>query len=452
MLFPSIFNNVLGPVMRGPSSSHTAASLLIGKLAIQLLKEKPSSVVVRFDPKGSLASTYIGQGTAFGLAAGFLNMDATNSDMPNSEALCEAEGIEILYIIENIKDKHPNAYDIEISGSKNKIRFTALSVGGGAIKLVELNGSLIKDDFEYISPLMETKFKRKPRPKFSSLDELMKQDINQNLSDYAIEWESSVTESTKENVSARALYISKIIKESVINGLKGTEYSNRILQQQSHLFNQKPPKGELIPSTLTNNIISSVSAIMETKSSMGLIVAAPTAGSAGTIGGVILPVAESTDKSSDQIARAFLAAGMIGVFIAQHGGFAAEEGGCQYECGAASGMAAAGLVELMGGDANMAINAASMALQNTIGMVCDPVGNRVEVPCLGKNVMAAVNALTAANMTIAGYAHIVPLNEVIIAMQEVGENMDRKLKCTCLGGLSLSPTSKKLDKKINTIN
>jgi L-serine dehydratase len=206
---------------------------------------------------------------------------------------------------------------------------------------------------------------------------------------------------------------------------------------------------KLIPADLTNRIIEAVTAVMETKSSMGLIVAAPTAGSCGTLAGVLWAVAEKCGKGEDHLTRALLAAGLIGVFIAQHGGFAAEEGGCQYECGAASGMTAAALVELMEGDCLVACRAASMALQNTLGMICDPVADRVEVPCLGKNIMAALNALAAANMALAGFEQVIPLGQVIAAMHEVGSNMPHRYRCTCKGGLSITPAAQRIHGNIN---
>jgi L-serine dehydratase len=151
----------------------------------------------------------------------------------------------------------------------------------------------------------------------------------------------------------------------------------------------------------------------------------------------------------EAIAKAFLAAGLIGVFIADRYTFAAEQGGCQVECGAASAMAAAALVQLMGGNAKQAVNASSMALQNCLGMICDPVADRVEVPCLGKNIIAATNALNSANMAIAGYDAVIPFDEVIDAMKSVGDSLPRSLCCTGLGGLSQTPTSLSLLKKLN---
>ena len=145
--------------------------------------------------------------------------------------------------------------------------------------------------------------------------------------------------------------------------------------------------------------------------------------------------------SDGEIAKAMLAGGMIGVFIATHWSFAAEVGGCQAEGGSASAMSAAAMVTFMGGDAARACGAASMAMQNMLGLICDPVANRVEVPCLGKNVLAASNALSCANMAIAGFDAVIPLDETIAAAKAVAERMPREHRCTALGGLAITPTS-----------
>jgi len=138
----------------------------------------------------------------------------------------------------------------------------------------------------------------------------------------------------------------------------------------------------------------------------------------------------------------------VGVFIAARSTFAAESCGCQAECGAASGMTAAALVTLAGGTTAEALTAASLALQNTLGLVCDPVGNRVEVPCLGRNVMAAANALGCANMALAGFDAVIPLDEVLGAMDEVGRSIPRPLRCTGLGGLSVTETAKRIERDL----
>jgi len=268
------------------------------------------------------------------------------------------------------------------------------------------------------------------------------------LSNYAIDYEASVGRIQKNKILKLSQEYLKVIKDSILTGLKGTAWADRILHSQATLIAQASKKAILIPDNLTNEIISSVSAIMETKSSMGTILAAPTAGSCGTVGGVLIPVARLMKKDDKSLSRALLAAGLFGVFISDVTGFAAEEGGCQYECGAASGMAAAGLVELAGGDAVTALKAGSLALQNIIGMVCDPVADRVEVPCLGKNIMAALNALASANMALAGFDPVVPAGEAIDAMYSVGCSMPHELRCTGKGGLSITPSAKKISERL----
>jgi L-serine dehydratase len=150
----------------------------------------------------------------------------------------------------------------------------------------------------------------------------------------------------------------------------------------------------------------------------------------------------------DERARALLVAGLIGVFIARDATFAAEEGGCMAECGSGSAMAAAAIVHLAGGNTDRQMAAASTALQNCFGMICDPIANRVEAPCLGKNIMAASNALSCANMALGGYEHLIPFDEVVVAMNKVAHQIPRELRCTNLGGLSITPTADKIAKRL----
>lgn len=240
--------------------------------------------------------------------------------------------------------------------------------------------------------------------------------------------------------------ILKIMRQAVQNGLQGTFYKNRILQQQSHLMENAAAR--LLQAPLINKISQYTMAVMETKSAFGTIVAAPTAGSCAAIPGAILGSADCCGFTEEDCIKALLAAGIVGVLIAQRSTFSAEVAGCQAECGSASGMAAAAIVQLMGGSARTALQASSFALQNIFGMVCDPVANRVEVPCLGKNILAATNGFTAANLITAGVNAVLPLDEVIAAMDEVGRSLPAKLRCTALGGLSVTPTSLAIEKQL----
>jgi L-serine dehydratase len=184
---------------------------------------------------------------------------------------------------------------------------------------------------------------------------------------------------------------------------------------------------------------------------MGVIVAAPTAGACSALPGAVIAMAETLGQDEEQMAKALLAAGLIGVFIATRWTFAAEVGGCQAEGGSAASMAAAALVTLAGGTRDQSIAAASMAFQSMLGLICDPIANRVEAPCLGKNVMAASNALSCANMALAGFDPLIPLDEVIDAAKHVSTMMPREHRCTSLGGLAITPTSLEIESKLASL-
>jgi L-serine dehydratase len=241
-----------------------------------------------------------------------------------------------------------------------------------------------------------------------------------------------------------------VFEAAVKTGLAGTDYADRVLPAQSPGFQRAEESGTLVPANINNQIIRYVSAIMEVKSSMGVIVAAPTAGSCGAMPGAVLAVGHAMGKDRREIAEALFAAGLIGVFIARDATFAAEEGGCMAETGSGASMAAAAIVQMAGGNQAQQLAAASMALQNAFGLVCDPVANRVEAPCLGKNIMAATNALSCANMALAGYDPLIPMDEVVQSMNEVAHQMPRELRCTNLGGLAITPTSKKIAERLKS--
>jgi len=254
---------------------------------------------------------------------------------------------------------------------------------------------------------------------------------------------------SRDEVLEKMVALVKIIKQSIQNGMAGTHYKDRILGCQSAFYRKKHESGQLLDIGILNQIILNVSALMEIKSAMGVIVAAPTAGSCGGLPGAVLGAADVMGCDEIEIAEAMMAAGVIGIFISNISTFAAEVAGCQAECGSGSGMAAAGLATLMGAGAEVSVAAASMALQNSLGMICDPVANRVEVPCLGKNIMAASNAVACANMALAGYDPVIPLDEVIRTMDDVGKRIPSDLRCTAQGGLSITKTSRKIQRKLD---
>jgi len=182
-------------------------------------------------------------------------------------------------------------------------------------------------------------------------------------------------------------------------------------------------------------------AVMHVNSGGGVVCAAPTAGSAGVIPGVLVSLVEDKGLSVQEPVLALCAASAIGVIVANRATFAAEVAGCQVEIAAAGAMAAAAVVEAAGGTVTQAMDAAAISFQNTMGLVCDPVQGTVEIPCHTRNAVAASSAFVCADLVLGGYANPIPLDETIDAVCAVGQMLPRELKCTALGGLSLAPSA-----------
>lgn len=194
-------------------------------------------------------------------------------------------------------------------------------------------------------------------------------------------------------------------------------------------------------------------AVAEANAGMGRIVAAPTAGSCGVLPGVLCSLAESYALSEDVLAEALAVAGVIGMVIASRATLSGAEGGCQAECGAAASMAAGAAVDLLGGSAVAVGEAAAMAMKNMLGLVCDPVAGLVEVPCVKRNAGAAMTALAAAEMALAGIQSVIPADEVFDSMGIIGAAMACEYRETAAGGLAVTPTGKRLQQMLekNTV-
>ncbi|WP_138494050.1 L-serine ammonia-lyase, iron-sulfur-dependent, subunit alpha [Paenibacillus pinistramenti] len=185
-------------------------------------------------------------------------------------------------------------------------------------------------------------------------------------------------------------------------------------------------------------------AVSEVNASMGRIVATPTAGSCGVIPGVFVSTQKRFGWTDEHMVYGLFAAGAIGYVIANNSFISGAEGGCQAEIGSAIGMAAGALVELRGGTPAQAVHAVGLALKNTLGLICDPVAGLVEVPCIVRNGFGAVTALAAADMALAGVRSVIPSDEVIQVMLEVGSSMPEKHRETAKGGLAQTPTGRRI--------
>jgi L-serine dehydratase len=301
-----------------------------------------------------------------------------------------------------------------------------------------------------LSPVLPVLSRKGLAVPFKSCEEMLRHDGSRNtpLWKLAVEYEKARGNLTEAEILTKMREIVLILRRSIEHGIGGTQYEDRVLGHQSGQFAELMRGGRLLNGGTLNRIVLYVTALMEVKSSMGVIVAAPTAGACAALPAAVIAMAEEMKLSEEDMAKALLASGLIGVFIATRWTFAAEVGGCQAEGGSAAAMAAAALVTLANGTLAQAVAAASMAFQSMLGLICDPVANRVEVPCLGKNVLAASNALSCANMALADYDPVIPFDEVVETAQRVAGQMPRELRCTALGGLSTTRTSLAIEEKL----
>lgn len=201
-------------------------------------------------------------------------------------------------------------------------------------------------------------------------------------------------------------------------------------------------RGQLLTGGYLAQVMAEALKTAECNACMKRIVAAPTAGSCGVLPAVLLPLWRSGSYNEEAICRALYVSAGFGQVVAARATLAGAEGGCQAEVGAASAMAAAALVELRGGTAEQCAEAFAMALTNLEGLVCDPVAGLVEIPCIKRNVIGAMNAVSCADMALAGVVGHIPADEVIDAMAEVGAAMSNDLRETGIGGLAGTPTGK----------
>lgn len=504
----SIFNDVIGPVMRGPSSSHCAAALRIGRLARDLMDGDISEVLVEFDRAGSLPTTHDSQGSDMGLFGGLLGWEADDERLPGSMQAFQDGGRKVRIETVDAGDPHPNTYRLTLKSSREQRSLIAISTGGGMMEVLNVDGvplrmdggfhetlvwlhdgaeelrdsldladavhlhrdsngwlaqvqgaSFIPNDvlapfrptaIRRLAPVLPVPSRKNLRVPFSTCAAMLAHDGARQTSLWrlAVDYEMARGRFTEREVVAKMVDIIRILRRSIARGIAGTSYEDRVLHHQSGRFQETMNAGRLLDAGALNRIILYVTALMEVKSSMGVIVAAPTAGACAALPGALIAMAETLGKTEEQMAEAMLAAGLIGVFIAHRWTFAAEVGGCQAEGGSAASMAAAALVTLAGGTRDQAVAAASLAFQSMLGLICDPIANRVEAPCLGKNVMAAANALSCANMALAGFDPLIPLDEVIQAAKDVSGKMPREHRCTSLGGLAVTPTSLEIEKRL----
>ena len=268
---------------------------------------------------------------------------------------------------------------------------------------------------------------------------------NKTIYELQLDQEMEASDMTKEEIYDYLRKTYEIMKKSAnaglaepITSMSGMTGKNAF-KVNDYSMNSKSISGSLITKAMARALSTS-----EVNASMGRIVAAPTAGASGILPATLVTMQDEFDYSDEEIFNALLTASAVGEIIAVNATISGAEGGCQAECGAAAAMAAAAIIELRGGSINDIFTAASFALKNIMGLICDPVCGLVEYPCNLRNASGVVNAIISADLTLAGVEALIPFDETVGAMGNVGKELPVSLKETAIGGIAGTETAQRV--------
>lgn len=265
--------------------------------------------------------------------------------------------------------------------------------------------------------------------------------------EYTVEEEIKRGDSSREEILGKMRKNLKVMQNAAEYGMKNKVKSiSGLIGGDAYILNNYCREGKSLTGDFMIKAMARALSCSEVNAAMGKIVAAPTAGSCGIIPAAIISAGEKLNKSEDELIQALFTATGIGMIIARNATMSGAEGGCQAECGSAAAMAAGGVVEMMGGTPEQALNASAIVIKNVLGLVCDPVAGLVEVPCAKRNVSGTVSALTTADMVMAGVYSRIPFDDTVSAMYRVGKQLPCALRETALGGLAVTETGLKLKK------
>lgn len=521
--------DIIGPVMIGPSSSHTAGALRIAYMARRLCLAEPKTVA--FTLLGSFAHTLSGHGTDKALVGGMLGLNADDLRIRDSFSLAREANMAFSFTPDpDAEYDHPNTVDIRIVDAEgNAMSVRGESVGGGAAVIRRIDGIEVyitgentnvvvrqKDEAGVLAHIAKSfgdrgvnianarmYRERKGDVAYTILevDQSVGIEVKQAIESHpgirdvriipgdatrgierneAIDSDAALArfeeldfpngsamlaycEESGEPVSAAFLAREDALAASLGRTVDSHGYLELALSAMRQsaigpLTEPLPSMGGLIggealklaalsalgdnlcDDQLSRAIVYSM-AVLETNASMGRIVAAPTAGSAGVIPGVLLALQESRGYSDDDLVRGLATAAAIGYLITRNATVSGAEGGCQAEIGSAAAMAAAAAVELAGGTPAQCFAAASNALTNMMGLVCDPIAGLVEVPCQKRNASGAATALVSAQIALAGIGNLVGFDETVEAMRKVGRSLPFELRESALGGIAATPAA-----------
>src|SRR5437762_6589314 len=272
---------------------------------------------------------------------------------------------------------------------------------------------------------------------FKQLDQIAK---DRDLADVFLESDEQEHGVPRDQILEALSKRRGVMRDCVERGKHGGLSMGKLVGNEAKLLAEAFEAGRTFLDPLTVKAELYALSVMGENSRMGVIVAAPTAGAGGVVPGMLLALEEERKVEQEKTVRALVVAGGIGSIIALSANISGAAGGCQNEVGVATAMGAAAVAYMMGGATHECIHAAALALKNTLGLVCDPVGGLVEVPCVKRNALFAVHGLTAAQLALAGVESVIPMDEVVEAMVRIGRALPRGLKETAEGGLATTAT------------
>ena len=515
---PSIFNDIVGPTMVGPSSSHTCGPSRIGYLSQQLLQGTLKKCIVSFAKDGAYTNMYKGQRSDMGYINGLLGRRPEDARLRSAFAEAVKANIDVSFIIEDFDAIVPNISHLTLQNTDGEtVIIHSDSTGGGTVKLLEIDGfsvSIVGDchellirthgeNTEDLKKNLSNKFIKnegvfsstfngntminiKSKDVFSAdlLDDISKiagvysvktllpvlvvpsnrhavipfvsaeqmllevEKTGKELWELGVDYEMARSGWTKEEVIDYMKYVVETMEHSVYEALKGDiDMAGIIKPTAGKIENYIKTSKKSIDMGVMNTVVPWSMATMEYSSAMGVVLCAPTGGSAGVFPGAVLGTATHIGLPMEEKIKAMFVTSILGIVMSKDCNYSAELYGCQVEPGAASAMAAGAVVCMMGGTAQQACMAASCALQNILGTICDPVAGLVQIPCINRNAMSAANAIVSANMIMGGFDPLIPLDQSAETLFRVGRQLPSELRCTCKGGLCTTDAGEKLAKE-----
>ncbi|MGM0142321.1 MULTISPECIES: L-serine ammonia-lyase, iron-sulfur-dependent, subunit alpha [unclassified Enterococcus] len=288
---------------------------------------------------------------------------------------------------------------------------------------------------------------------FYTIEELVIESKNYpSVAEMMIAIEAENTGRSREQILAIMEKNLVVMEQSVAEGVAGVKSVTGLTGGDATRMNDYLAAGDFLSGETILQAVQNAIAVNEVNAKMGLICATPTAGSAGVVSGVLMAVRERLALTRAQQVDFLFTAGAFGLVIANNASISGAEGGCQAEIGSASAMAAAALVCAKGGTPHQAAQAVAITLKNMMGLICDPVAGLVEVPCVKRNALGSSHAFISADMALAGIESVIPPDEVVLAMYQVGRQMPSIFKETAEGGLAMTPTAQRLQAEILEAN